>query len=92
MNHISYPWPPIGQQPTPQLDDGRFAKSFPIEFPMGQGDLHQPRLRGDFSPEEWAQHLFLYFDGRFLSSTRGHRVTWAIFNTVLLEDSRSTGS
>ena len=27
-----------------------------------------------------------------MNGTRGHRVTWAIFNTVLLEDSRSTGS
>ena len=31
-------------------------KSFPIEFPMGQGDLHQPRLRADFSAGDYAQH------------------------------------
>ena len=55
MDQISHPWPPIAQQPTPQVDDGRLAKSFPIEFPMGQGDLRQPRLRGDFSPEEWGR-------------------------------------
>ena len=58
---------------------------------MGTGDLRQPRLRDDFSAAEWAQHKFRYYDGRFVNSSRGHRVTWAIFNTVLLEASKQRG-
>ena len=70
---------------TPYFDDARFVKAFPLEFPMGVGDLRQPRLRSDFTSIEWLQHLFRYYSGHFLSSNRGHRFAWAAFNTVLLE-------
>ena len=85
------PWPTIERDPTAPYEDGRFVKAFPLEFPMGQGDFHQARLRDDFSVQAWAQHKFRYWDGRFLASARGHRVTWAIFNTTLLDTSRSRG-
>ena len=58
---------------------------------MGQGDLHQPRLRSDFSAADYVQHKFRYFDARFLDSARGQRVAWALFNTALREQSRQTG-
>jgi len=72
-------------------EDGRFVKAFPLEFPMGMGDLSQPCLRGDFSTADWVQHKLRYFDGRFVSSARGHRVTWAMFNTALLAASKQSG-
>ena len=40
----------------------------------------------------YVQHKFCYFDGRFLDSARGQRVTWALFNTALREHSRQTGA
>ena len=45
-----------------------------------------------FSAAEWAQHLIRYFDGRFLSTSHGQRVIWAIFNTVMREETRKVGS
>ena len=83
VRDIVQPWPTIEAQPADAWCDGRFVKAFPLEFPMGVADLHQERLRSDFTAAAWAQHLFRYFDGRFLRSSRGHRVIWAIFNTVL---------
>ena len=59
---------------------------------MGVGDLKQPRLRDDFSTAEWAQHKFRHVDGRFLNSARGQRVTWAIFNTMLMDVGRAKGA
>ena len=58
---------------------------------MGMGDLSQPCLRGDFSTADWVQHKFRYFDDRFVSSARGHRVTWAMFNTAMLDASKRSG-
>ena len=86
-----HPWPAVDKTPVPAIEEGRFAKAYPLEFPMGTGDLKQPQLRQDYTATEWAQHKFRYFDGRFVSSSRGHRVTWAIFDTALLEHSRHRG-
>ena len=75
-------WPEILEKPVIERSDGRFVKAFPLEFPAGVGDLHQERLRSDIKAADWAQHVFRYYDGRMLSSNRGHRVVWAIFNTA----------
>ena len=61
-------------------------------FPTGCGDLRQPRLRTDFSPLEWTQHVFRYFDGRVLSALRGQRAVWAVFNTAMQQLSFRSGS
>ena len=45
-----------------------------------------------FSPLEWTQHLFRYFDGRVISALRGQRAVWACFNTAMLQLSRKSGS
>ena len=63
--------------------DGRFVKAFPLEFPMGQGDLRQPRLRTTPRAVEAVQHLFRYCTGHLLRANRGHRVVWSLFNTAL---------
>ena len=54
--------------------DGRFVKAFPLEFPMGQGDLRQPRLRATPRAVEGVQHLFRNCTGHLLRANRGHRV------------------
>ena len=72
-------------------EDGRFAKAFPLEFPMGTADLHQPRLRADFTTADWVQHLLRYYTGHFLCSLRGHRVVWALFNAALQSAAHQKG-
>ena len=52
---------------------------------MGQGDFRQARMCSTFSAFDYIQHKFRYFDGRFLSTLRGQRVTWALFNIALRE-------
>ena len=39
LEHVVYPWPEIKSTPTPERDDGRFAKAFPLTFPTGSGDF-----------------------------------------------------
>ena len=36
-----YPWPRVDMQPVPRYEEGRFVKSFPLQFPMGVGDLYR---------------------------------------------------
>ena len=88
---VVHPWPVIEKAPVAANEEGRFVKAFPLAFPMGMGDLKQPQLRDDYTATEWAQHKLRYWDGRFVSSSRGHRETWAIFDTMLLEHSRHRG-
>ena len=87
-----HPWPTILEQPTPELADGRFAKAFPLKFPIGVADPRQPRLRSDYSFIDAVQHLFRYRTGHFLNSNDGHRVVWALFNTALREIAREKGN
>ena len=86
------PWPSISETPVMESSDGRLVKAHPLVFPTGCGDLRQPRLRTDFSPLDWTQHLFRYFDGRVISTLRGQRAVWACFNSALLQLSRRSGS
>ena len=86
-----YPWPQIEKEPLSRFDEGRFVKSFPLQFPMGVGDLRQSCLRDDYSVAKWAQHKFRYKNGAFVASQHGHRVTWAIFNESLLEAAKQKG-
>jgi hypothetical protein len=58
---------------------------------MGVGDLKQPCLRTTSPQLTGPSSKFRYWDGRFVNSVRGHRVTWAIFNATLLEASRVKG-
>ena len=86
------PWPSVSKEAVSPVSDGRLVKAHPLVFPTGCGDLRQPRLRTEFSPMEWTQHLFRYFDGRVLSALRGQRAVWAVFNTAMQELSYKSGS
>ena len=70
-SEVVQPWPQIDKEPVPMYEEGRFVKSFPLAFPMGVGDLKQPRLREDFSTAEWVQHKFRHVDGCFLMPAEG---------------------
>ena len=74
-------WPTINEQPSPRFDDGRFCKSFPLLFPTCQADLHQPRIRADFSTADWAQHLIRHWSVFLLRGNTGQRALWAVFNS-----------
>ena len=92
MLDVIYPWPTIERTPVSERADGRLVKSHPLDFPMGQGDFRQARLNSTLSVFDYVQHKFRYFDGRFLSTLRGQRVTWALFNIALRETSHYIGS
>ena len=81
---LLYGWPTVAREPSKMRSPGCFPKAFPLEFPMGIGDLWEDRPR-KVSAAEWAQHLLRYHTGQFVSGVRGHRLVWAIVNTVLLE-------
>ena len=71
-------------------------KAHPLSFPMGIGGLHDPaRVRAEeVTPKIWAQHLLRHASGWFVHNRdglHGHRVVWAIVNTVLLAEARGKG-
>ena len=92
VSGVIHPWPTIQRSAVPEREDGRLVKSHPLDFPMGQADFRQPRLNSRFSAFDCVQHKFRYFDGRFLSTMRGQRITWALFNIALRESSHYVGS
>ena len=69
---LLYGWPAVDRTPSGMRSPGHFPKSFPLEFPLGIGDLWEERPR-KVSAAEWAQHLLRYFTGQFVSGIRGHR-------------------
>ena len=68
-------------------------KAHPLLFPMGIGGLHDAaRARAEeVTPKIWAQHLLRQAGGWFVHGLQGHRVVWAIVNTVLLAETRGKG-
>ena len=55
---LAYGWPAVHDEPTPPRSFGRFAKSFPLKFPMGVGDLFEADRPRPVTHEEYVQHLF----------------------------------
>ena len=87
---LVYGWPSKAADPTGARSIGRFVKAFPLEFPMGIGDLYEDRPR-KVSPQVWVQHLLRYRTGQFVGGSRGQRVLWAMVNMLLLEEARGKG-
>jgi len=83
-------WPRVHAEPRAVRSRGRFAKSFPLQFPMGIADLYDDRPI-EVSPEEWVQHMLRYWTGQFVRSRSGHRVVWAAVNTVLILEACKRG-
>ena len=88
--HVAYGWPSRRDEPTLPRHPGRFAKAFPLELPMGIGDLHEDRPR-PVSPEEHVQHLLRLRTGRVVNGERGHRLVWALVNSVLVGEAAGKG-
>ncbi len=89
-NQLLYGWPTVDRDPTGMRAPGRFPKAFPLEFPMGIGDLWDFRHR-PVTAAEWVQHLLRYCTGQFVSGLRGRRLVWALVNTVLLQEVAGKG-
>ena len=87
-----FPWQRIEEEPTTYFSDARFTKSFPLEMPFGIGDLHQDRIRDDYTTADWVQHKLRYYTGHFLSTIPGQRYVWAVFNTALQDIARQRRS
>ena len=70
---LVYGWPSRDCEPTGVYSFGRFVKAFPLDFPMGIGDLYEERPR-KVTPAEWVQHMLRYKSGHFVGGLRGQRV------------------
>ena len=57
---------------------------------MGVGDLRDERPR-KVTTAEWVQHMLRYHWGQFVNGMRGHRVVWAMVNSMLLEEAGGKG-
>ena len=57
---------------------------------MGIADLYDARTL-PISPAEWVQHMIRYHTGQFVHGSRGHRVIWAMVNTVLIGEASGKG-
>ena len=79
---LVYGWPSRNDEPTGAYSLGRFVKAFPLDFPMGIGDLYEDQPR-KVSAEVWVQHLLRYSTGQFVGGVRGQSVGWALVNTLL---------
>ena len=67
---LVYGWPSREAEPTGAYSVGRFVRSFPLEFPMGIGDLYEERPR-KVTAQVWVQHLLRYWTGQFVGGLRG---------------------
>ena len=89
--NVVYGWPRVERDPTPRMVAGRFVKAFPLKFPMGLGDRHDPERSRTVTGSEWLQHLLRYSDGWMTSGGDGKRLLWAAVNTILLEEAAGKG-
>ena len=83
-------WPLVRDVPVDFRAQGRFAKAFPLRFPMGTADLFDARPV-EVPPQEWLQHMLRYWTGHFVKSQGGQRVVWAMVNTVLVMEASKRG-
>ncbi len=84
---LAYGWPTVHDEPTAMRAPGRFAKSFPLKFPMGVADLHDER-EIPVTAAEYTQHIFRL---PWTWGPHGDRLAWALVNTVLLQEARGKG-
>ena len=88
---VAYGWPSRADEATVPRQPGRFTKSFPLEFPMGIGDLDDDSRTRKVLPAEAVQHLLRLISGRVVNGERGHRLVWALVNTVLVGEAAGKG-
>ncbi len=89
-SNLAFGWPRVREDPTDRRQIGRFPKAFPLEFPMGLGDPYGERPM-KVTVVEAVQHLLRHKDGLCVDGRRGHRVLWALVNTVLLDEAAGKG-
>jgi len=87
---LAYGWPTVDREPEGFRSPGRFAKCFPLQFPMGEGDPFDWRPR-ETGFAECVQHLFRHSTGIAVHGEHGHRLIWALVNVLLLLESSGKG-
>ena len=90
---VNFGWHSISEEPSGVREVGPFEKRHPLEFPMGIGGLYDDLRSEERRPSArvWAQHLLRLWGGWCVHGLRGHRLVWAIVNTVLLQETRGKG-
>ena len=83
-------WPTVEKEPEGLRSPGRFAKCFPLEFPMGVSDPFDQRPR-DVPFAECVQHLLRLRSGVAVHGRHGHRLVWALVNALLILESAGKG-
>ena len=87
----TFGWHGVADDPSGMRDVGRFEKAYPLEFPMGIGGLYDDERERQPTARVWAQHLLRLWGGWCTHGLRGHRLVWALVNTVLLAEARGKG-
>ena len=84
-------WHGVSGEPSAFNEEGRFEKAHPLEFPMGIGGLYDSARKRHPTVAVWAQHILRLWGGTCVHGLRGHRLVWAVVNTVLLSETRGKG-
>ena len=74
---LVYGWPSRDADPTGVVSPGRFVKAFPLDFPMGIGDLYEERPRTAQKARQMPIEMFTHqmvidIPGRTCTGTRLH--------------------
>ena len=88
---VVFGFPGQDDAPTAFAAVGRLERAHALEFPMGIGGLFDDARPRGVSPRIWAQHLLRLWGGWCVHGVRGHRLVWAVVNTVLLQEARGKG-
>ena len=66
-------------------------KAHPLEFPMGNCGLYDAERPREVTTKVWVQHLLRLSGGWCVHGLRGHRLVWALVNTLLLSEAQGKG-
>ena len=88
---VTFGWHGVSDDPSGMREVGRFERAHPLEFPMGIGGLYDDKRERPPTARLWAQHMLRLWGGWCVHGLHGHRLVWALVNTVLLEESRGKG-
>jgi hypothetical protein len=80
-------WPAVSDKPVWSRSERRFVDCYPLEFPMGVADMYEDRAR-PVKQWEYTQHMLRLASGQMINGLRGHRVTWSLVNSALLNEAQ----
>jgi hypothetical protein len=84
---VLFGWPAVSDKPVWSRSERRFVDCYPLEFPMGVADMYEDRAR-PVKQWEYTQHMLRLASGQMINGLRGHRVTWSLVNSALLNEAQ----